>query len=123
MPAQIEEYLGIEGFEDMANSNQLLNKLMSVAEYINPTQWENLVREIPYPLVVGAGALGAGVSKASDFMKKPEVQQFGEEVTQKIAERLVNLISESKQRAEDRKNKISTRLNALQDLIAEHKKR
>ena len=123
MPAQIEEYLGIEGFEDMASSNKILGKLMDAAEYINPRQWEDFIKEIPYPLLVGAGALGAGVSKGLDFMSKPEVQQFGEDATQKLAEFFANLVLESKQRTEYKKNKISTGLNALQDLISERKKR
>ena len=109
MPQQIEEYMGIEGFNDMVSNNLLLRGLLGTAELVNPRQWDKVIRSVPYSVLMAALAPTGAISNAVAYLNGNEdVQKFVNDAGSKISEAFnypFDLIKRGSDKTSDKVNK------------------
>lgn len=109
MPQQIEEYMGIEGFNDMVSNNLLLRGLLGTTELVNPRQWDKVIRSVPYSVLMAALAPTGAISNAVTYLNGNEdVQKFVNDAGSKISEAFsypFDLIKRGSDKTADKVNK------------------
>jgi hypothetical protein len=87
MPQQVEEYMGLEGFNDMVSNNLFLRGLLGTTELVNPRQWDRVIRSVPYSVLMAALAPTGAISNAVTYLNGNEdAQKFTKDAGNKISE-------------------------------------